>query len=272
MLEGGLDIALAVVIGYFFLRGLFRGVVKEIVAVLGIFVAFWVASIYWPLGEEHLKAIFDLPGQRGITSFVLIFVVVYFLISIISIFVDKIVKITISPVVSSLLGAVVGVVKGVLVCAVLLAGAETFLKPSEKFFTESKLWPHLQPLSAQAKAWMPEALRLAMNAKRSLPPLNFGGGGTAEQPAPATVPMASVDWATIQNLLKTRPNDISPAWRDKLRNIPRGESLSAEDLKRFISDHPALFAAPAPTAPAGSAAPASPGGATAPSWPQPATE
>ena len=266
MLEGGLDIALMVILGYFFLRGLFRGVVKEVVAVLGLFVAFWVASVYWPLGDEHLRAIFDVPGQRGVTSFILIFVVVYFLISVISIFMDKIVKLTISPVISSLLGAVVGVIKGILVCSILLMGAETFLKPNEKFFTTSKIWPHMQPVTNQAKGLLPEALRLVMNAKRSLPvigdPRGTGGGsgdGDTVAPPPS---MAQVDWNTIKNIMATRPEAISQAWRDKLRNIPSGEALSPEDLKRFISEHPNLF----------SGAPASPTGATAPSWPQPATE
>lgn len=282
-MENGLDYALYVIIGYFFLRGLFRGVVKEIVAVLGIFVAFWVASIYWPLGEEHLKAVFDLPGQRGVISFIIIFVVVYFLIGVISIFFDKIVKLTISPVVSALLGSVVGVVKGVLFCAVLLAGAETFLKPTEKFFTGSELWPHLQPLSNQAKAWMPEALQMAMKAKCALPAA-LGGEGPKEQATTPAVNLETVDWNAIKNLLATRPDDISPAWRDKLRNISGPEALSKDDLKRFISENPALFTRPAPAVPAGTSAPAPQsdggqtqaapggGGGSAPSWPQPATE
>ncbi|MDR1045087.1 MAG: CvpA family protein [Candidatus Adiutrix sp.] len=255
-----MDIALLVLLAYFLLRGLLRGVVKEVVAVLGLFVAFWVAGIYWPLGGEHLKPIFDLAGQRGVTSFILIFVVVYFLISLISIFVDKIVKLTISPVVSALLGMVAGVVKGILVCGILLAGAETFLKPTEKFFTESKIWPYLQPVTDQAKAWMPEALRAAMYSKNKTVGEQRGPG----QPEPLKfLSLDSVDWKSIQNLLNSNPELISPAWRDKLRNISGPEGLSAEDLKRFISDNPNLFVQPpAPAGPAG----------TAPSWPQPAND
>lgn len=269
----GLDIALMIIMGYFFLRGIFRGVVKEVVAVLGLFVAFWVASIYWPMGEEHLRAIFDVEGQRGITSFIAIFIVVYSLISIISIFVDKIIKLTISPVISALLGAVVGTGKGFLVCAVLLAGAQTFLKPTETFFTESQLWGYFQPATAQAKAFMPEALRLIMEARKKLPPMPRSSG------AQSAVPMDKVDWKTIQNLLSTRAEDISPAWRDKLRGVTSGESLSPEDLKRFVSDHPNIFGSSggAPVAPAGTAGPSGatgtpPPAPAAPIWPQPATD
>ncbi|UQZ90086.1 hypothetical protein C4J81_13085 [Deltaproteobacteria bacterium Smac51] len=272
MFEGGLDIAWIVIMGYFFLRGIFRGVVKEVVAVLGLFVAFWVAGVNWPLGAEHLKSIFDVPGQRGISSFIIIFLVVYFLISLISLFVDKIVKLTLSPVISSLLGGVVGFIKGILVCAILLAGAETFLRPSEKFFTESKLWPYIQPVTNQARAWMPEALRSVLGSKRLsslVGDLSDSASQTAKaiseslQPSTPSTP-SNVDWSYIQNLLRTNPQAISQAWQDKLRNIPSGEALSPEDLKRFISDHPALFSK--------STAPSAPAGATAPSWPQPASE
>lgn len=270
-LKPGLDMALIIIMGYFLLRGIFRGVVKEIVAVLGVFVAFWVASLYWPMGDEHLKPIFDLPSHRGMVSFTMIFVVVYFLIGVISIFVDKIVKITISPIVSALLGALVGAGKGILVCAVLLAGAGAFIKPTDEFFTESKLWPHLAPVTQQAKAWLPEALKLAMEAKRMLPPVssryqpkNDSGGDIS---TPPNVKM-EIDWPAVKNLLATKPGEIIPAWRDKIRSVPSGQALSEEDIKKFMADHPNLFN-PAPGAPAGTTAEEAPG-ASPPNWPQPA--
>jgi membrane protein required for colicin V production len=265
MFEGGLDISLVVILGYFVLRGLFRGVVKEVVAVLGLFVAFWVASVNWELAEMHLKPIFDMPGQRGISSFIIIFAVVYFFTSLISVFVDKIVKLTISPVISGLLGSVVGVIKGVLVCGILMSGAQVFLKPNEPFFTTSQLWPHLQPVTDQALAWMPEGLQRALTAKAAEPrPAGRPGGS----PVPA-VALDAVDCKSIQDILRNNPEAILPAWRDKLQSLSGCEALSPEELKRFISDHPSLFSrAPLPPGQTPSAAPAG----TAPTWPQPATE
>lgn len=241
MIEGGLDIALLVVLGYFFLRGAFRGVVKEVVAVLGLFVAFWVASVYWPLGVEHLRTIFDMPGQRGITSFIVIFLVVYFLIGIISTFADKIVRITISPVLSSLLGAVVGLIKGVLICGILLAGAENFLRTGDKFLDSSQIWPYLKPVTEQAKAWMPEGLRNILASSTSTNTAtrdNLDNGNMASLPP---VAIDSADWNTIQNLLVTRADDISEGWKDKIRNISGGEAWTAADQKRFINEHPNIF-------------------------------
>jgi membrane protein required for colicin V production len=268
MFEGGLDIALLVILGYFLLRGLFRGVVKEVVAVLGLFVAFWVAGVYWDLAEMHLKPIFDMRGQRGISAFIIIFTVVYFFTGLISIFVDHIVKVTISPVVSGLLGAVVGVIKGILVCGILMSGAQVFLKPNEPFFTTSQFWPYLKPVTAQAMAWMPEGLQRALTAKAVPEPLSGGAGRPGPGPAP-TVALDAVDWKNIQDILKNNPEAILPAWRSKIQNLSGGEALSPEELKRFISDHPNLFYR-APLPPGQKPAPTPAG--TAPTWPQPATE
>ncbi|MDR0882895.1 MAG: CvpA family protein [Candidatus Adiutrix sp.] len=263
MFEGGLDISLMVVLGYFLLRGLFRGVVKEVVAVLGIFIAFWGAGLYYPLAEEHLKVIFNIDGQRKIISFILVFMVVYFLISIISVFFDKIVKLAISPVISSLLGGVIGVLKGGLICGILLSGAETFLKPDDKFFTDSQIRPWIQPVTEQAKAWMSQELRAAITARRS-PALPKYQSESAGQPPAAPLSTATVDWPAIQKVLAARPEEISPAWREKLKNIGNAAAFTEEDKKRFISEHPNLFSS-APSAPPRQ-------GAAAPSWPQPATE
>ena len=263
MIEGGLDIALLVILGYFVLRGLFRGVAKEVVAVLGLFVAFWMASVYWPLAEMHLKTIFDMPGQRGISAFIIIFSVVYFFTSLISIFVDKIVKLTISPVASGLLGSAVGLAKGVLVCGILMSAAQVFMKPNEPFFTTSRLWPYLQPVTSQALAWMPEGLQRALTAKA----VADQPGAAGRAGAPSAVAMDAVDWKNIQDILKSNPEAILPAWRNKLQGLSGGEALSHEDLKRFISDHPFLFSrATLPPAQDPAAAGA------APNWPQPATE
>jgi membrane protein required for colicin V production len=258
MFEAGLDIALIVVMAYFMLRGIFRGVVKEIVAFLGLFVAFWAAGVYWPLGAEHFKTVFDVPGQRGVSSFMIIFLTVYFFITLIAFFVDKIIKLTLSPVVSALLGLCVGVVKGALMCGIILIAAETFVKPSAGFFTSSVLWPYAKPVTTQARAWLPESLRRFLDDKG--PAASLAGRVTAAPPAAAAgggPAPRSPGWQDIQNILATRPEAIAPAWRDKLRSVS-AEALSNEDIKRFVSDHPGLFAG----GPADSA----------PSWPQPAAD
>ena len=158
-----LDIALTVILSYFLIRGIFRGLVKEVVGILGLFVAFWAASIYWSAGAEQLKVILDISAdRRGVLSFIIIFSIVYFLVGLMSIFIDKIVKLTITPLCSGLVGGALGVLKGSVLCVILLAAPTIFLKPDNVFYSDSVIWPNVYPWCVEVKTWFPDSLRKLM--------------------------------------------------------------------------------------------------------------
>ncbi|MDR2455674.1 MAG: CvpA family protein, partial [Deltaproteobacteria bacterium] len=155
-----LDIALTVILSYFLIRGIFRGLVKEVVGILGLFVAFWAASVYWSAGAEQIKVVLDIsPDRRGILSFIIIFAIVYFLVGLMSIFIDKIVKLTITPLCSGLAGGALGVLKGSVLCVILLTATTSFLKPDNVFYADSVVWPTVSPWCVEVKSWFPESLR-----------------------------------------------------------------------------------------------------------------
>jgi membrane protein required for colicin V production len=259
-----LDIALTVVLSYFFIRGVFRGLVKEIVGVLGLFVAFWAASAYWPLGSEQLVPVTDNPAYRGVLSFMIIYVVVYFLVGLISIFVDKIVKMTITPLVSGLLGAFLGTLKGLVLCAIILTATTAFVRQDQPFFRESSSWPFLTPVCDQVKEWTPAGLRQLM-----APPA--AGQALKAEAAPLSGEALSppTDFQSLKKILSERGDLVSSGWMEKFRNLTGPEALDPEDLKRFIRDHPNLFKVVAPAVqPPAAQAPLQP----SPSWPSPAVD
>ena len=49
----GLDIALIVILFFFFLRGIFRGFIKEIMGIVGLVVGFYLAMKYYPRLGRH---------------------------------------------------------------------------------------------------------------------------------------------------------------------------------------------------------------------------
>ncbi len=272
MIDGALDIAIMVIMAYFLLRGALRGLVKEVVAIVGLLVAFWLAGIYGPVGAEHLITFDENQTTREVISFLVIFLVIYFIIGLISIFADKIVKITLTPMGSSLLGAVAGCLKGILMCAVLLMAAESFLKPDNPLFKNSAIWPVAKPVVNQVKAFVPENLRKLMNnpaAGVSGLLSNLGQQGTPD--AASSQPfmrLQTLDWKSVQQVLISNPGAITPAWRDKLRGIDPSVGLTPEELQRFAADNKQLFElAPAPQ----SIIPAPPAVST-PNWAQPAGE
>ncbi|MDR1084891.1 MAG: CvpA family protein [Deltaproteobacteria bacterium] len=262
-----LDIALTVILAYFFIRGIFRGLVKEVVGILGLFVAFSVASSYWPMGSEQLSPITDNPTYRGVLSFMAIYVVIYFLIGLISIFVDKIVKMTITPFVSGLVGAFLGLLKGVVLCAIILTATTAFVRSDQSFYQESAAWPKMAPLCDQVKEWVPSDLRQLMT-----PQAAAKAQSVARDTAPAKGQTLSPpgDFQSLKKILSDHSDLISSGWKEKFGNLTGPESLDPEDLKRFIRDHPNLFAVSLTPQPAPQAVP--PGVQVQPDWPQPATE
>ncbi|MDR2140676.1 MAG: CvpA family protein [Deltaproteobacteria bacterium] len=256
-----LDIALTVILAYFFIRGVFRGLVKEIVGILGLFVAFWAASSYWSIGSEQLTPLTDNSTFRGVLSFMIIYMVIYFLIGLISIFVDKIVKMTITPFVSGLFGAFLGALKGVILCGIILAATTAFVRPDQAFYTESTVWPIIQPLTTQVKAWIPTALRQLMSPREASRVLRPETALTQTVPAPT-------DFQSLKRILSDHGSLISQGWKEKFSNLTGPETLDPEDLKRFIRDHPNLFAVTPIPQPAPRPSPVPP----SPSWPSPAQE
>jgi membrane protein required for colicin V production len=290
-----LDIALTVILAYFLIRGIFKGLVKEVVGILGLLVAFWAASLYWQAGAEQLKVILDIsPDRRGILSFIVIFSIAYFLVGLMSIFIDKIVKLAITPFCSGLVGGALGVLKGSILCVILLTATTIFLKPDNIFYRDSVAWPTISPWCDEVKSWFPETLRNLISQGEKL--LRGGAAapaGQARAALPSVTPrpqggLNSVprDYASLVALVKANPQLISQAWRDKIESMTP-EQVDAEFLRRFISENRALFSQPAGQggAPTGAQAPPSgegrqPAGAEGqaagqpgPStWPTPANE
>ncbi|MDR1079800.1 MAG: CvpA family protein [Deltaproteobacteria bacterium] len=246
-----LDIALAVVLSYFLVRGVFRGLVKEVVGILGLFIAFWVASAYWQLGADQLTQLTDRPGYRGVLSFAAIYLIVYFLVGLLSIFVDKIVKLAITPLVSSIFGGALGLVKGAALSAVILTAVMGFLYTKDDFFMNSRAWAYVRPLTDEIKTWIPENVKTYIDDRQSM----VSGSLTprlqapAAQPArpPASSPAAPlglqppVDYPTLMDIVRQHTFLIQPSWMEKLDGMTPDQA-GPDVIRDFIRDHPILFA------------------------------
>ncbi|MDR2442111.1 MAG: CvpA family protein [Deltaproteobacteria bacterium] len=272
-----LDIALIVILSYFLLRGIFRGMIREIVGNLGIFIAFWVASVYWPSGSEQLKMILNSPAYRGILSFIIIYIIVYFLIGLMSVFVDKIVKIAITPFWSGFVGGLLGILKGLMLCLVLMNATMVFVKPEpgQTFYSNSIIWPKLEPFCLQVKSWLPQTLlrNISQNGQVASGPLTAPPKPPAQSAQvapqhPATINTLPTDYQSLIALVKANSGKLSVAWLERINSTPPQE-VNADFLRRFVQENSFLF----DPAPVGSSGPAT--ATTSPSppdWPRPANE
>ncbi|MDR2354034.1 MAG: CvpA family protein [Deltaproteobacteria bacterium] len=241
-----LDIAIIVILTYFLIRGIFRGVIKEIVGIFGLFIAFWVASTYWQLGSEQLTVLTKELPLRGVLSFVIIFLIVYFLVGIMSVFVDKAIKMAVSPFVSSMFGGILGLFKGSALIVILLTNIMGFLSIKESFFQDSLAFKYAYPMTQEVKSWVPERIKSFIDNKQSsfsrtitTPPPTTG-----RTPSPQPLGLAPpTNLTSLLAIMREHPLDINPAWMEKLDSLTP-QSVDPELLKSFVRDHPNLFGTP----------------------------
>ncbi|MDR2198595.1 MAG: CvpA family protein [Deltaproteobacteria bacterium] len=245
-----LDIALIVVLSYFLIRGIFRGLVKEVVGFLGIFIAFWVASIYWPNGAGLMKGLINNESFQAVLSFIAIYLVTYTLIGIFSVFVDKIVKLAITPLVSSLFGALIGLVKGIALTVVILSCSTAFIGPGEPFFRDSAAWSWFEPMTVELKSFLPRDLGQLLGWQKNAVSGRLGNPLPQLAPSlaadPHKLPIAPpVDYKGLLRIADAFPGQIKSGWKERLQNLtPDAVGADPAIISGFVHDHPNLFKAP----------------------------
>ncbi|MEW6266635.1 MAG: CvpA family protein [Thermodesulfobacteriota bacterium] len=185
-----LDLILLAILAFFFLRGVFRGFVKETAGVAGLVAGFLLANTYYPAAADSLKPFVQSISYRHALGFELVFLVSFFLVSLVGILLDTLIKINISNVTNGLLGAVIGVGRGLVLLAVVVMAVPAFLRSETTIFKESQSWPYIRALSESFKEFVPADLKKSFEArpeilpeglKPKLPDLPADGGG---QPGP----------------------------------------------------------------------------------------
>ena len=186
----GLDIAFLVVLLFFLIRGIFRGFIKEMTSIAAMIAAFMVAVHYYPTVTDTLKPFVQNLAYRQTLSFLAIFMVLFILVGLLGLVLDKLFKLTLHKAVNASLGAVVALLKGIVLSAVVLMTATTFVGPDSSFFQKSVSWPYLKYLTNSIRELTPPELKEAMEHKVEQLPDSLKPAvpslpeGTGEEPPP----------------------------------------------------------------------------------------
>jgi membrane protein required for colicin V production len=209
----GLDIAFAVVLLFFLLRGIFRGFIKEITSIVAVIIGFIVACRSYPAMAEILKPFIQNPAYRQSIGFIILFFAVFIVASLLVL--DRLFKVALSKAANSMLGALVAIIKGVLLSAVVLMVATSFISQDSTFFQDSVSWPYLRYMTESFKNMVPEDLKKAIeNRKDEMPDQlkpfvpDLSGGG-AQEPPP---------WKPAIPRQPAEP--VQPAWPGSLSSDP----------------------------------------------------
>jgi membrane protein required for colicin V production len=141
------DIVIIVIVGYSLVRGLFRGLVKEVSSIIGVFGGFYAAYTYYGLLSRLLSKLIHDIAYLNILSFMIIFCIVLIVVSILGVIIKYLLNIAFLGWVDRIGGVVFGITKGVLVVSVIFISLTAFLPKGSAFIKNSMLAPHVSWVS-----------------------------------------------------------------------------------------------------------------------------
>ena len=141
------DILIIIILVYCVVRGLFRGLVKEVSSIFGVLGGFFAAYSYYPQIANLLTRLVTDEAYRNILAFLIIFCCVLILINVLGIIIKYLLNIAFLGWVDRVFGLLFGMTKGILIVSVLFIILTTFLTKGAPIIKNSLLAPHVMLVS-----------------------------------------------------------------------------------------------------------------------------
>ena len=141
------DVFTIIVISYSIVRGLFRGLVKEVSSIIGVLGGFYAAYSYYPMVARLLTGIIKDQSYLNILSFLIIFCGILIIISILGVVIKYLLNVAFLGWIDRICGVGFGLVKGVLIVTVIFIILTTFLSKGTPLIKNSIL-ESIQTLSS----------------------------------------------------------------------------------------------------------------------------
>ena len=141
------DMLAIVILAFCVIRGMFRGLIKEVSSVIGVLGGFYAAYTYYTFPADLFSRWFSDPAHVNIVSFLLIFCTVFLVISMLGVVIKYVLNIAFLGWFDRVCGIGFGLLKGILLVSVLLIIFTAFLPKGAPLVKESVLAPHMTMVS-----------------------------------------------------------------------------------------------------------------------------
>lgn len=158
-----LDIVFLVVIIYFTILGLRKGIIKSLGGILSIVVGFYGASLFYQkvsIWLQGLSSIFT-GTIANIIGFILLFIVINRLFMLLVNILDKIFSLPIIGFFNKLLGAIFGFLAGALIVGIFVLMLSSFSTNDVPYFENSKVVPTVNKIIDFVKPLIPKTFNLS---------------------------------------------------------------------------------------------------------------
>lgn len=154
-----LDILILVILGFCIVRGIFRGIIKELTSIVGVFVGFYVAYNYYSVVAHVISRFFTNKAYLNIVSFFLAFTILFLAVGLVGVILKRVFKVVALGWADRLLGATFGLVKAVLIVSVLLVPLTAFLPQKSSIIKDSLLAPYATTISQVMVTVVPQEMK-----------------------------------------------------------------------------------------------------------------
>ena len=141
------DIIIIVILGYSLVRGIFRGLVKEVSSIIGVLGGFYAAFTYYTMLTKLLSGLIKETAYLNILSFLIIFCGVLIIVGILGVIIKYLLNIAFLGWADRIGGVGFGLVKGILIASILFITLTAFLPKGSAFLKNSMLAPHVSWVS-----------------------------------------------------------------------------------------------------------------------------
>lgn len=159
------DILIIVILGYSLVRGLFRGLVKELSSIIGVLGGFYAAYTYYHVLAGLLAGLIHDTAYLNILSFLAIFCGVLIVVGVLGVIIKYLLNIAFLGWVDRIGGFVFGVLKGVLIVSILFITLTAFLPKGAAFIKNSELAPHVSWVSEKMAKVISKEMKQDFKAK-----------------------------------------------------------------------------------------------------------
>lgn len=162
-----IDIGISVVIGLSVVTGLFRGFVKELVALCVWMLALWLGFNYSQVLDPWLQSYVQEPTARSAIAFIIILFATLLAGGVVNALLSFILKRTGLSGTDRTLGMGFGFIRGVFIVALLMVAVKMTSLPYQQYAQESKLYAHFDPVVALIYSHLPDLIKQVKTVDKS---------------------------------------------------------------------------------------------------------
>ncbi len=159
------DIVTIIILGYSLIRGLFRGLVKEMASIVGVLGGFYAAYTYYMVLGRLLSRLIKNTAYLNILSFLIIFCAVLIAVSVLGVIIKYLLNIAFLGWVDRIGGVVFGAVKAMLIVCILFITLTAFLPRGTPLIKNSVLAPHVSWVSENMAKVVSREMKLDFMSK-----------------------------------------------------------------------------------------------------------